>query len=409
MMLVPAFAVAVADDVIVAAALLFLAGAGISLNAIGSSSGDVSTAMVGLLNDYAVYAGVSAINNLIPAGSIWLTNGSLRLAAGAANVFKDFVGWLDTEKGLNSHQSINLGAGYQLADIPLYYVPTKTWVVVGGMEIYLDFDGGGPYYGVIGISESPSSTGVYTKYLVLISETTFPGGTKVIQYVRPDTGRATTASFQSSGKRFSNTGLLCNLAMSVTDYSVDVGYVYSGATNWWQPVPAISSGISYDGMSLDAGVIDNIGTVPDSQQLVISSPVIGAGAADLDQVADLVIDAAIDGPLTAENDVVGEQDVVDPPLYPSESDTYPVEGLASLFPFCIPFDLYDFVTVLAAEPEAPVFTWEADFPEALGGTRNITLDFDTPTWNTLATILRTMELLLFIVGLAFITRQLLRG
>lgn len=82
-----------------------------------------------------------------------------------------------------------------------------------------------------------------------------------------------------------------------------------------------------------------------------------------------------------------------------------VEGLAQVFPFCIPFDLYNFFAVLAAEPVAPSFDWRFYVPGLVDET--ITIDFSP--FETAAQILRIMELLLFCVGLAFETRKIIRS
>lgn len=122
------------------------------------------------------------------------------------------------------------------------------------------------------------------------------------------------------------------------------------------------------------------------------------------------LDNAIDddGTLTLEED----QTVPDNPggEVISGPSAYTVPGLADVFPFCIPFDIYHFLQALAADPTPPHFTAQLAFPEAIGGTQEIDIDFDSPTWNQLAQLLRLLELLLFIIGLAFVTRSMfIRG
>lgn len=86
-------------------------------------------------------------------------------------------------------------------------------------------------------------------------------------------------------------------------------------------------------------------------------------------------------------------------------DDYAVNGLQEIFPFCIPFDLYNFVEALDATPEAPVINWRFYVP----GICDETIEIDLSVFDTVAQILRTMELLLFCVGLAFVTRKIIRG
>lgn len=78
--------------------------------------------------------------------------------------------------------------------------------------------------------------------------------------------------------------------------------------------------------------------------------------------------------------------------------------LKDFFPFCIPFDIYDMLNCLAAEPEAPSFDWKIP----VLGQDNI-VHVDLVQFNTVASILRTMELLAFCVGLAFVTKHLIQG
>lgn len=72
------------------------------------------------------------------------------------------------------------------------------------------------------------------------------------------------------------------------------------------------------------------------------------------------------------------------------------------FPFCIPGDIWELVTVLDAEPEAPHFVFDVDFPY-MDEPWHIDIDFSA--WDPVALVLRRLELLLFVVGLAMATRN----
>lgn len=141
---------------------------------------------------------------------------------------------------------------------------------------------------------------------------------------------------------------------------------------------------------------DGTGTLTDAQAGAI------AAGADTAIARDGVLD------LAGTDEVTDEPGVDDPPT--TDPDDYAVPGLAEIFPFCIPFDIYNFLSALAANPVAPHFTATLDFPEAVGGTQTIDIDFDSPTWNQLAQLLRLLELLAFIIGLALLTRSMfIRG
>lgn len=79
--------------------------------------------------------------------------------------------------------------------------------------------------------------------------------------------------------------------------------------------------------------------------------------------------------------------------------------LSGIFPFCIPFDLYDFLCCLDAPPEAPVIEWEI----ALPGGGSYPLLIDLSPFDSVAQLLRRLQLLLFIVALAIKTRDLIKG
>ena len=96
-----------------------------------------------------------------------------------------------------------------------------------------------------------------------------------------------------------------------------------------------------------------------------------------------------------------DEDKWEPPTNPGQFAL----DLKSFFPFCIPFDLYDFFSCLNADPVAPVIDWAIPLP----GGSSYPVSIDLSAFDSVAKILRTMELLLFCVGLAFKTRDLIRG
>lgn len=75
------------------------------------------------------------------------------------------------------------------------------------------------------------------------------------------------------------------------------------------------------------------------------------------------------------------------------------------FPFCLPFDIHKALTKLKGAREAPYFVWTIPFGDA--GEQTVTVDLRA--WDEIASILRLLELLLFIVGLAVATRNLIGG
>lgn len=108
-------------------------------------------------------------------------------------------------------------------------------------------------------------------------------------------------------------------------------------------------------------------------------------------------------------EVVDKTGAITVPVPPADTGEFTMEGLESLFPFCLPFDLVDFFQVLAAEPEAPHFQWPIRYM-ASDGPKEYVVDIDLSPFDPAAAILRNMELLAFIVGLIIITREkMIRG
>lgn len=77
----------------------------------------------------------------------------------------------------------------------------------------------------------------------------------------------------------------------------------------------------------------------------------------------------------------------------------------NVFPFCVPFDLIDFLGILAAEPEAPKFTYRFYAPPVV----DQEIEIDLSVFDSVAAIMRTMELLAFCIGLILLTRNIIRG
>lgn len=106
-------------------------------------------------------------------------------------------------------------------------------------------------------------------------------------------------------------------------------------------------------------------------------------------------DIPVDIPTDIPKDIVVDK-YPDIPI--TTTPTYTADW-TSVFPFCIPFDIFRFFELLSAKPEAPNFTWEYDILGVKGS-----LDIDLSTFDEIAQICRNMMDLIFIVGLAMATR-----
>lgn len=89
---------------------------------------------------------------------------------------------------------------------------------------------------------------------------------------------------------------------------------------------------------------------------------------------------------------------------PSGHTQFALGDLSKFFPFCIPFDLFDFFTLLNADPVAPVFSWEIQ--DLSGQTYALTIDLSD--WDSVALLFRRLQLFLFICGLAAASRKFIK-
>lgn len=99
------------------------------------------------------------------------------------------------------------------------------------------------------------------------------------------------------------------------------------------------------------------------------------------------------------------EDIVNPEITAPSTDI--INGLqfdlTQVFPFCIPFDIYALLQKFVADPVAPQvhIDWNIPFVDS-----NFVLDIDFSAYNSVAAVLRTMELIGAIVGLAIATRSI---
>lgn len=89
---------------------------------------------------------------------------------------------------------------------------------------------------------------------------------------------------------------------------------------------------------------------------------------------------------------------------PSDHSQFALADLTKFFPFCIPFDLFDFFKLLNADPVAPVFNWQIQ--DLAGQTYAITIDLSE--WDPVAQLFRRLQLFLFVCGLAAASRKYIK-
>lgn len=155
-------------------------------------------------------------------------------------------------------------------------------------------------------------------------------------------------------------------------------------TNYW----VLGQDLTYD----DTGRLTFPGTLEVPKDLPYDKPWDIPGESDYPLV--------IPGEYPIVNDIP-KDDVVDryPDIPITTTPTYTADW-STLFPFCIPFDLFKFLEILSANPQTPKFEIDMSF---LGVNEKI--DIDLTPFDGLAAIARIGFDLLFIVGLAMVTRS----
>ena len=140
---------------------------------------------------------------------------------------------------------------------------------------------------------------------------------------------------------------------------------------------------------------------------------VGVGVIDRTEEGSKVIDE--DG-VTTKDWVYADSTTTVPDItIPNEGEVskelknYTFAGMEKIFPFCLPFDMIDFIKVLDATPQAPHFKYAFPYPTT-SGMKTFEIDIDLSPFDSVAELLRDMECLLFIMGLVLVTRsRMIRG
>lgn len=166
--------------------------------------------------------------------------------------------------------------------------------------------------------------------------------------------------------------------------------------------------------------IDNIRVLGNDYTANLDGTVTGLGTLDVPHLLDYPKD--LDWPTILEmlkgNITTKEKDkdlTIDKPLIdvipggpPTIGDINSIGKYAldwkDIFPFCIPFDLIDFVGVLDAPPKAPYWKWDYNFWGITGS-----IEIDLSDYDEIAELVRLLMDLCFIGGLIMITRDMIRG
>lgn len=176
-------------------------------------------------------------------------------------------------------------------------------------------------------------------------------------------------------------------------------------------------------------VADSIAVAPETQEILDRDKTLD----NVDVVTTLDVPADVAIPTDLENVKVGDlaipytdavpkvktvdtvKDVTLPNKKPvvkekpsNKTGEFTLSSLEKVFPFCIPWDLKYLVVTLTAEAKAPSFKWRFYFKDNKG-MQYEEIVIDLSKFDSVAKIVRTMELLVFCIFLTLKTRDLIRG
>ncbi|MEG2024264.1 MAG: hypothetical protein RRZ85_01820 [Gordonibacter sp.] len=288
-------------------------------------------------------------------------------------------------------------------------------------------NGNNGYYSYESISQLTQSTITLGEKSLLMYKY---GGSTRYGYAFDRTGswvtdRSSETSFKTSFYSFETTWVTINPDVPWQVYSGEnligsfVNGVYSGDAGSWKPDQPSSTN-PYNGQVIGAdaefdanGNLVNAGNVNVSDITAPGYVQPNTYQDALDQMHAAATDnipAKPDSPAFGNNGTLGDwvnQNKPQPPAPGKESsqDDFKVQDLEKVFPFSIPWDLYYLLAIFAAEPVAPNFNWRFDF--AMVGEHDFAVDL--APFDPVAQVCRACETVLFCIGLALITRNLIRG
>lgn len=393
------------DDAIIAIIIAALAAMGITFVA-SASYGSLEEYVGSLMEEYATTRG--ATFNQLLTGTQTASNrlGQILLNNRFVTLVSAFGVWLKSKFSLADNSTTNVVAG------------TSTW---GGLDVYLlpvsiAHRTGDPVYEYVVYRVSGSSVyGVFRQN----------GVTVTLQILSRSNAQVQRITYRQDGSVFEDP------PSNLTHFPAYNVYSATLDSFTYENYPTLNSVTVYTGEQIDNALLGEIvegGAPIDIVTGVIDLPterndfddegaVLDLNAPwglGYDDLTDVVIPglftdgAEADADITYQEEDEVAQQVEDTPTQSisQEVNDYQAPGLPDVFPFCIPFDIYAFFECLAADPVAPSFTWRFYIP----GICDEEIEIDLAVFDSAARILRTMELLLFIVGLAFVTRdKFLRG
>lgn len=394
-------AVAVVDDVAVGAAATaaYLTSTGIPLTVAAGGASAASAGIVAVAGEYAAATGAAAsgeaVLSSIAAGTALTAAGTVVLTAAAAVAVGALAYWaynkyfVDVDSPGNSavvYSAGNTGTRANLADgtsLKNYNCNFGVlYTLENGSTFLLSKDSEG------GLSIILNGAIVKTVKASISSSFSYYGFGLSVGVVR---------YYYSDGSHY--------YADNLTTFNNDMWYVPESALSLvdagYTPIPEIAP-VKQLELDIAAPPELELADLPEFAFGQVSS----GGWSQPSNVPYSVVDP---DPVPAPDPVPDAPPVVDPnpDLSDTPEDVKPFTvGLGDVFPFCIPFDVYHMVTLLVAEPEAPSAEWKFTLP--WGGSQEYSVGWDLSAWDDVASLCRSLQCVLFCVGLAVVTYKYIR-
>lgn len=183
-----------------------------------------------------------------------------------------------------------------------------------------------------------------------------------------------------------------------------------GATGTLSLADKIIGAVGSLDLDLTNDVVKSYGYV-DVPSTTLDYPYTGTWDSTLDGIGAIAWAPSTDIPIADTNviapSIPGTTDTDIPKVKDFTSDGTQLKfDWKGVFPFCIPFDLIAFLKCLCAEPEAPKIDIPFNVP-ILNYKGSVSIDLSK--YDEVAALCRTLFDLLFIVGLAYATRYIIKG
>lgn len=334
----------------------------------------------------------------------FVTLGGIYLSAKVFDLLSQFARWIKDKYSLGDNDDVNMGEG--IGNYLIYGTSTYVGVTVDGNDVYITrltddtislqfgvwLDGSRTFFCFASADGSVTPVGLE----ITVGNNGFGVSTQRRQYVYEllllDYGHTNTYQ------------VLDNIAVGIPVLSA-----YSNTPEVRQEIIS-GAGAGRDDVGVRTGVISIPQVIPDDAEaggIYIPGVTDSTTPAEVEEIIEQSVITGEypsirpvpveiqDGVTVTDNGVEPGAIVIGSAQVPVPVTAYQIPDLNTVFPFCIPWDIYRIFLALNAEPRAPVFSFTLNLGRA--GIHAISVDLSP--WDSVAAICRVGEYAVFVVGL----------